>query len=63
MGGASERQLAVLRAVEAAGGFLERLDDLEAAEECTERGWLVAEDHHGYGLTLDGRTVLRAAGS
>jgi hypothetical protein len=55
----TERQIATLRAVAAGGGFQSRVDDGPAAEECCWKGWLLAEGDSGYGLTMDGRAMMR----
>ncbi len=55
----TERQKATLRAVAADGGYRLQVEDIPAAEECVWEGWLLAEDHTGYGLTMDGRALLR----
>jgi hypothetical protein len=54
------RQLGVLLAVRAAGGFIDHLDDDDAAQECVDEAWLAAEDHEGYALTLEGAAVARS---
>ncbi len=52
------REWAVLRTVAEAGGYHEALDEDEAMP-CVDRGWLIPEGEHGYGLTLDGRAAMK----
>lgn len=53
--------LSVLRAVDAAGGFVARVADRRAAEACVERGWLIPEEAEGFALTLDGTAMLKSS--
>lgn len=55
----TERQKATLRAVASEGGYRDRVEDKEAAEECCWRGWLLAEDDAGYALTSDGKAMMQ----
>ena len=53
----TERQLAVLRLVAAAGGY--RIDDHEAADECVDCGWLYPVGAFGHRLTGEGRVFVQ----
>ena len=55
----SERQLELLTAIAARGGYIDEVEDMALAEACVDHEWLAAEGETGYALTLEGHALIR----
>lgn len=53
------RERAVLKAVAEAGGYHLGFGDLEDAESCVARGWLLPDGESAYAITYQGRLALK----
>lgn len=53
------RQRAVLKLVAEAGGYLLAVPEVEDALSCVARGWLLPDGEHAFGITYQGRLVMK----
>ena len=53
------RQRAVLKLVAEAGGYHRAVPDVEDAMSCVARGWLLPDGGQAFGITYQGRLVMK----
>ena len=53
------RERALLKLVAQAGGYLQAMPEVEDTWSCVERGWLLPDGEHAYGITYQGRLAIK----